>query len=390
MAKLGDVCTINPKAPLIDDTTLVSFVPMPKVGEEGEFDPSETRPYADVKKGFTYFAEGDVLFAKITPCMENGKGAVARGLENGHGCGSTEFHVLRPNREQILEDWLYYLTAWPSFRKEAERNMTGSAGQKRVPKDFLENYRVNVPALSEQQHQVKTLNELCALISLRKQQIAKLDELVKARFVEIFGDPVTNPMNWNIVTIGSTIISCESGWSGNGVQRIRKPGEIAVLKVSAVTKGYFIPEECKVLDDQDNIKKYVFPEKGDLLFSRANTRELVGATAMVLEDYPELILPDKLWKLRFDDQCSVYFMKHILSCSSIREQFSSASTGTSGSMYNVSMEKFREITIPLPPLDLQHQFAAFVAQTDQQKLTIQHSLDKLELLKKALMQKYFG
>ena len=169
------------------------------------------------------------------------------------------------------------------------------------------------------------------------------------------------------MTIGDVIQSCESGWSGNGTQRKKAPGEVAVLKVSAVTKGYFIPEECKVLDDQQNIKKYVFPEKGDLLFSRANTREMVGATAVIMQDYPELILPDKLWKIRFVNCANVIYMKHILSHQSIRSKFSAVSTGTSGSMFNVSMEKFKSIVIPLPPIALQKQFAAFVEQTDKSK-----------------------
>ena len=96
MARLKDICIINPKSPGFQDELAVSFVPMPKVGEHGEFDPSEVKPYRDVKKGFTYFENGDVLFAKITPCMENGKGAIAQSLKNGVGFGSTEFHVLRP------------------------------------------------------------------------------------------------------------------------------------------------------------------------------------------------------------------------------------------------------------------------------------------------------
>ena len=97
MVKLKDICTINPKTPALVDALEVSFVPMPKVGERGEFDPSEIKEYREVKKGFTNFQNGDVLFAKITPCMENGKGAVARALKNGYGFGSTEFHVLRPD-----------------------------------------------------------------------------------------------------------------------------------------------------------------------------------------------------------------------------------------------------------------------------------------------------
>lgn len=236
----------------------------------------------------------------------------------------------------------------------------------------------------------ETLDKISKLIALRKEQLAKLDQLVKSRFIELFGDPERNIHGWDTITIGKVIKSCEAGWSANGTQREKKPGEIAVLKVSAVTKGVFAPEECKVLDNQGEIKKYVFPQKGDLLFSRANTREMVGATAVIMQDYPELILPDKLWRIRFVSSTNVLYMKYILSHESIRKKFSAVSTGTSGSMFNVSMEKFRSIVIPLPPLALQNQFATFVEQVDKQKLTIRASLDKLELLKKSLMQEFFG
>ena len=183
----------------------------------------------------------------------------------------------------------------------------------------------------------------------------------------MFGDPDENPFGWGRLSIGALISSCEAGWSGKGTQREKKVGELAVLKVSAVTKGYFIPEECKVLDKQSGIKKYIFPRKGDLLFSRANTREMVGATAVITKDYPEYILPDKLWRIRFVNATNVWYMKYILSSKSIRSIFSSVSTGTSGSMFNVSMEKFKSIEIPLPPLELQNQFADFVAQVDKSK-----------------------
>ena len=196
MAKLGEVCLINPKSCTLRDDTEVSFIPMTKVGEHGEFDASEIKNYSEVKKGFTNFQNGDILFAKITPCMENGKGAIAHNMKNGIGFGSTEFHVLRPDTDKITSEWLYYLTTWKAFRKEAERNMTGSAGQKRVPKTFLENYVVNLPDIDTQKSENKILRKLDDLIFLRKQQLAKLDELIKARFVEMFGDPSNNPMGW--------------------------------------------------------------------------------------------------------------------------------------------------------------------------------------------------
>ena len=150
---LIEVCEINPKK--TDDKRLyssleVSFVPMPAVTENGSIDPSETRTYDEVKTGFTYFSERDVLFAKITPCMENGKGAVAVGLCNRIGFGSTEFHVLRPIADVSNPYWLYTITSFERFRREAARKMTGSAGQRRVPARFLEQYEVAVPPIALQ------------------------------------------------------------------------------------------------------------------------------------------------------------------------------------------------------------------------------------------------
>lgn len=132
---LEDCCVINPQK--TTDSRLkpgleVSFCPMPYISEKGEIKTDDIIIYDKVKSGFTYFAENDVLFAKITPCMENGKGAIARNLKNGIGFGSTEFHVLRPKKEMITPEWLYFLTTFQQFRKDAENNMTGSAGQRRA------------------------------------------------------------------------------------------------------------------------------------------------------------------------------------------------------------------------------------------------------------------
>lgn len=151
---LGKVCKVNPSKSQdarLSNGVEVSFVPMSAVNESGEIDTSTVKKYDEVKTGFTYFTENDVLFAKITPCMENGKGAVAKGLLNGIGFGSTEFHVLRPNSDMINPYWLYTLTTFPQFRIEAANNMTGSAGQRRVPASFLENYRIAVPPIEKQE-----------------------------------------------------------------------------------------------------------------------------------------------------------------------------------------------------------------------------------------------
>lgn len=154
LVTLGSVCSINPKknqdSRLVSGTK-ISFVPMPAVTERGAINTNIIKEYDEVKTGFTYFAENDVLFAKITPCMENGKGAVAKGLHNGIGFGSTEFHVLRPISGKTDPHWIYTLTAFSKFRVDAASNMTGSAGQRRVPASFLANYRVSLPPLPLQE-----------------------------------------------------------------------------------------------------------------------------------------------------------------------------------------------------------------------------------------------
>ena len=154
LVPLGSICVINPKKSQdkrLSEGIEVSFVPMPAVTESGQIDPSTVKKYEEVKSGFTYFAEEDVLFAKITPCMENGKGAVAKGLCNGIGFGSTEFHVLRPVDGKTNPYWIYILTVFPQFREDAAANMTGSAGQRRVPASFLETYKVALPPIKLQE-----------------------------------------------------------------------------------------------------------------------------------------------------------------------------------------------------------------------------------------------
>ena len=149
---LGDCCILNPRRPCIElsDSDMVSFVPMPSVSEEGYLLDVADEEYGKVKKGFTYFEDDDVLFAKITPCMENGKGAIAHSLTNGIGMGSTEFHVLRPIEGVSNPYWLHALTRLPLFRKDASKNMKGTGGQKRVGTDYLQNFKVGLPPIEKQ------------------------------------------------------------------------------------------------------------------------------------------------------------------------------------------------------------------------------------------------
>ena len=255
--------------------------------------------------------------------------------------------------------------------------------------DVLASLDIPDVPLDSQQEIVVVLDKTQSILAARRLQLSALDDLIKARFVEMFGDPEASN-RFPVKKLDALVTDIIAGWSANGEARQKNDNEKAVLKVSAVTQGYFRPEEHKALPSELEIKKYVFPKKGDLLFSRANTRELVGATAIIEQDYPDLLLPDKLWRVLFTNEINVYYVKYVLSTRSIRSQLSAQSTGTSGSMYNVSSDKFRNIAIPVPPKALQDSFEAFVHQIDKSKSAIQKSLDETQILFDSLMQKYFG
>lgn len=178
---LGECCELNPRRPKEMNTDVsYSFVAMPSVSEDGRIDASIERPYTEVCKGFTYFAEDDVLFAKITPCMENGKGGVAKGLKNGAGFGSTEFHVLRPIKGTSDPYWLYIITMFQKFRSDAEKMMTGTGGQRRVPITYLSDYRIALPPIDLQEQFAAFVRQADKSKLELKQAIDSIDGLINS------------------------------------------------------------------------------------------------------------------------------------------------------------------------------------------------------------------
>ncbi len=162
-----------------DEDELVSFVPMEAITEKGEMTLEIEKPISDVYSGYTFFKSNDVVLAKITPCFENGKGAIAKNLTNGIGFGTTEFHVLRA-LEETYYCWLYYLTVCYPFRAIGTSEMLGAGGQKRIPETFIKDFRIGIPSLNEQNQIAKFLDHKTAqidcLIEKKKALIEKLNE----------------------------------------------------------------------------------------------------------------------------------------------------------------------------------------------------------------------
>jgi len=199
--RLGKVVQTNPPKykPEICDDTLCSFVPMKAVSDKlGIIENIEENPFGKIKNGYTSFKENDVLFAKITPCMENGKAAIAKNLINGFGYGSTEFFVFRCSTI-VDNNFLYYLVRSKFFRDLAEPNMTGTVGQRRVPKNYLNNFKFPLPPLEEQKEIVRILEKLLnredearALIDMEEQ----IDLLEKSILSKAFrGELGTNDID---------------------------------------------------------------------------------------------------------------------------------------------------------------------------------------------------
>ena len=381
MPRLGDICIINPKAPVLADDLEVSFVPMPKVGEQGEFDPSETKVYQEVKKGFTNFQNGDVLLAKITPCMENGKGAIAKSLKNGYGFGSTEFYVLRPDYSKVSSEWLYYLTSWSEFRKEAEINMTGSAGQKRVPKPFLEDYEIDLPILQKQREMAATLDQISKLIALRKEQLAKLDQLVKSQFIELFGATSANTCTRKIkdyadvlggYAFKSELFCCDA---------------IPVIRISNISNGTVELDYTVCFSEAFwNENKRFRAEKGDILMAMSGAT--TGKAGLYNENIPALI-NQRVACLRAKNEIACpAFLYVATQLDWMYDLIQESSAGCA--QPNISGKQIENMPVPDATYEQQLQFAVFVEQTEKSKLAIRQSIDKLETLKKSLMQEYFG
>lgn len=188
----ADVCDINPRARKgLSDEDIVSFVPMADVDEVlGRIEGTQTRPYADVKKGFTAFEDGDVLFAKITPCMQNGKAAIADNLQGGIGYGSTEFHVLRATND-VTAEYLYALVRLQSFRSHAMSTFTGSVGQQRVPSDFLKQFALPIPPKSEILKFSEILRIVTAMQVEAEQSAVKLESKFSVLLQRAFSGQLT-------------------------------------------------------------------------------------------------------------------------------------------------------------------------------------------------------
>ena len=249
----------------------------------------------------------------------------------------------------------------------------------------LGKFPINLRPVEEQRQIATTLDKIDDLIAKRRQQLDKLDELVKSRFIEMFGVYPANPMGWEIGTIRDIVTEVRYGSSRPAVDG----GKYPYLRMNNITYGGELDlSDTKRIDIPDNELDKCTVRRGDILFNRTNSKELVGKTCVYDRD-EMMVLAGFVIRIRVKDRILPEFLSAFLN-TDFSKQMLLGMCKTAIGQANINAQELQNIGLYLPPVELQQCFVQFKKETDKSKLAIQKSLEKLEILKKALMQKYFG
>ncbi|MCY4394585.1 MAG: restriction endonuclease subunit S [Rhodospirillaceae bacterium] len=362
---LGEICKINPRAQRhgYASDTLVSFVPMAAVDERlGAIAIREDRSIADVSKGYTPFQDGDVLFAKITPCMENGKAAIARDLTNGMGSGSTEFYVLRPDGK-VLGEYIYHFVRQPQFRETAKRNFTGTAGQQRVPKSFMEEVLIPLPPLDDQQRIVGILNRAAKIERMRTRARELMGEFISALFVRMFGrqDQVgvrypCRPLR-EVAEIRSGVTKGRKIEPANAI-------EVPYLRVANVQDGYLSLDEIKtIIIRRGEERKYALAQ-GDLVMTEGGDPDKLGRAAIWNGELDYCAHQNHVFRVRPDTEVVLTdYLRAVAGSVYGKAYFLSVAKRTTG-IASVNKTQLGDFPIPVPPMALQALYSKIVVTAD--------------------------
>lgn len=387
MVKLSEVTIVNPRLPKnIENTQQVSFVAMASASEDGFLIDEEDRVLAETRKGFTYFEKSDVLLAKITPCFENGKCLRPNQIRNKIGFGSTEFHVLRADPEKIDNNYLFYMLWNQNFRFLGEVSMSGAAGQKRISTIFLKEFEIPLPPLMEQKRIATILDKANAISRKRQQSIQLANEFLRSVFLDMFGDPVNNTKGFLVGTIRDLV---ESATYGSSAKASESNGEFPMLRMGNLTySGTIDLTNLKYIDLQEKDKPKYLITKGDLLFNRTNSRELVGKTA-VYDDRVPFAIAGYLIRVRANKDGNNHYISGYLNSKHGKSTLQNTCKSIVG-MANINAQEMQDIPILIPPIDLQDKFEQIVLATRKKLKVHQSSLEDLTDLFNSLSQRAFN
>ena len=387
MAKLGEVCTIvSGSTPKTSVTSYwdgnIKWITPAELNEDTFYIMDSVRHITEEgkeKTGLSYLPTGTVILSSRAPI---GKTAIA-------GC---EMCCNQGFKNLICSDAIYneYLYFFLKSKTDYLNSLGRGATFKEISKSIVESIEIPLPEVNQQKEIAEKFKKLEQLISLRKQQLAKLDELVKARFVEMFGDPADNVNNLpaSPMTAICQIIDGDRGKNYPKQEEFSDSGFCLFLNAKNVTAQGFSFENCTyITEEKDALLRNGKLCRGDVVLT---TRGTIGNLAFydTSVPYENIRINSGMVILRMNKQVvsEIFFIEQFkMQLDSIKSRIASGSAQP-----QLPISKMNKIEMILPPIELQNQFAAFVERVSQQKQTVQQSLEKLELMKKALMQEYFG
>lgn len=390
---LAQVCQIKPpKAEArkkLAGSALVSFVPMEDLGIESKFfAPTQSRPLVDVSGSYTYFADGDVLLAKITPCFENGKLGIASNLTNGVGFGSSEFMVFRPD-QTLSKEWLYYFLSRDSFRNEGAGCMSGAVGHKRVAKEFIENYPIPLPPQTEQQRLVAVLDVALESIAKAKsnaeQNLRNTRAIFESHLQAVFSE--RGPA-WVETTVGDAIRFID--YRGKTPNKTKRGLRLITAKNVKMGHVQQTPMEFVAEESYDSWMTRGIPRRGDVLFTTeaplANVAQLDTDDRVVFAQRIIIMQPDS-------EKLDSTFLKYLLLSQPVQQRILTRGTGATVQGIKASLLKTIEIAFPnslsdqrriVTKLDRLREETARLSDIYERKLAA------LEAMKRSLLHQVFS
>jgi len=357
----GDINWITP-AELTEDTYIINES-LRKITTEGV-----------EKTGLKSFPKGTVILSSRAPI---GKVAIA-GCEMYCNQGFKNLVCSK----QINNRFLYW---YLKGHKEYLNSLGRGATFKEISKAIVENIEICLPTLEKQEKYADILEQCNGIIQIKKGQLRKLDTLVKSRFAEMFGDPIRNPKGWKVVTIGDIVTEVRYGTSKPAVEG----GKYPYLRMNNLTAdGHLDLNDLKYIDISDDEVEKCVVRKGDVLFNRTNSIDLVGKTAVF--DLPDdMVIAGYIIRVRLNEKILPEVLSQYMNLEALKDILRSMAKGAVNQA-NINAQELQSIRIYVPDIELQKQFVEMKDQVDKSKSKIQKSLEETQLLFDSLMQKYFG
>jgi len=398
---IGDVCIFNPRNDL-DDSDIVSFLPMAAIPQTfGEKPIYKTRIWAEVKKGYTHYQNSDVLFAKVTPCFENGKSMFVENCPTGFGSGSSELIVLRSNPDFVIPKLLLNLIRSYEFKQLGARNMTGAVGLRRVPKAFVEQYPFPLPPLAEQKEIARQLDDLLAQVDILKTRLDSIPAILKRFRQSTLAAAVSGKLteewrgengnrDWITFSFGDLV---ETANNGLAKRRGTTGDEVTVLRLADFKNAKRVfGNERKIFLTPKECDKYLLG-KGDLLIIRVNgSVDLAGLFILYDEAHKREAYCDHFIRFTAVDKANPKFITYVTNEGEGR-RYLRESLSTSAGQNTINQKSIKALQIDLPPIEEQAEIVRRVEElfafADQVEQRVKDAQSRVNHLTQSILAKAF-